>query len=341
MNLNEEEKNILVNWMDDSSFVNWVYQSNEDDIFKWENYFNNYPEQLRLAEVGKLMAKGLPFVSIPKNKMKKEKALTLLMKKIEAKELQKSANQKGKVVSIYKRIGAVAAVLAIMTLTSLIYFQFFSVKEVLISTNFGEQKETILPDGSHITLNANSTLTYYSNNVRKVWLKGEAFFKVTKKPKTQENFQVLTPDLTVKVLGTAFNVNARNEKTKIFLEEGKVELDLDAPKIDKLRMEPGDLVIFSKKEKALKKVEREVSAIENISWKEGALIFNNTLLTNALYQIEDIHGIQFILETESLKEEKITGGVPIKNLNITLETLREVYKIKIRSEGKRYFISKD
>ena len=74
--------------------------------------------------------------------------------------------------------------------------------------------EILLPDGSAVTLNANSKLQYYTHSARKVWLEGEAFFEVKKIPETAEPFQVVTNDLTITVLGTTFNVNSRNEQTK-------------------------------------------------------------------------------------------------------------------------------
>ena len=157
-------------------------------------------------------------------------------------------------------------------------------------------------------------------------------------PETNAKFQVLTEDLTVNVLGTSFNVNTRNDQTKVFLEEGKVRLKVDNPDTDFVEMDPGDLIAYSKKQNKLKENRKNASSLENASWKEGTLIFNDTSLPHALYEIEDIYGIHFVLQSEELKEESISGGVPIKDLNVTLRTLSEVYGIKIRSEGKRYFI---
>ncbi len=53
--------------------------------------------------------------------------------------------------------------------------------------------------------------------------------------------------------------------------------------------------------------------------KEGSLIFKYTPLLNALFEIEDIYGIPFIIRTDALKKETISGGVPIKDLYITLK----------------------
>lgn len=228
-----------------------------------------------------------------------------------------------------------------MLVSGLVYYQFFYHTEILLATTYGQQLETQLPDGSKVTLNANSSLKYHSRDPRKVWLQGEAFFEVKKKPKTGADFQVITEDLTVNVLGTSFNVNTRNDKTKVFLEEGKVRLKVDNPAKDLIEMDPGDLITYSKKQNKLKENRKNASALENTYWKEGTLMFNNTPLPQALYEIEDIYGIQFVLQSEELNKEAISGGVPIKDLDVTLQSLREVYGIRIRSEGKRYFIDKE
>ena len=196
-----------------------------------------------------------------------------------------------------------------------------------------------MPDGSLVILNSISRLTYNSKNPRIVSLEGEAFFEVEKKPDTGAKFQVTTQDLLVTVLGTSFNVNARNDQTKIFLEEGKVELNIEDAEKEMIKMNPGDLITYSKKENKLKENLKNVSVLENASWKDGVIVFNKTPLIDALYHIEDIYGIQFVLESDEMKEEEITGGVPIRDLKVTLETLNEIYGIQIRIEGQRYFLS--
>ena len=189
-------------------------------------------------------------------------------------------------------------------------------------------------------MNSNSRLVFNSKSPRNVRLNGEAFFEVKRLPESGEIFQVTTQDLTVTVLGTSFNVNARNDQTKVFLEEGLVELEIVDADDEIIQMKPGDLITYSRKEKKLKENRHNVSVLENASWKDGALIFNETPLGEALFEIEDIYGIHLIIQSDELRKEQITGGVPIRDLKVTLETLSQVYGIRIRSEGQRYFLSR-
>lgn len=335
---------LLEQWLSDQSFVNWAKQQSDIDIAKWEEYLNGDSRLWETAKVGKQILLGISFKEIQRNKEHSNNSLKSLLIKIDSSKIASSSKKKEKkdtkVFRIPQRWRIASSVASILIIASVAFFQFFHSSEVLYATGFGEQMEIELPDGTSVTLNANSKLAYNSKKSRVVQLEGEAFFEVVKKIETNENFQVITPDLAVTVLGTSFNVNARNDQTKVYLEEGIVELKIEDVEDEVIHMEPGDLVTYSKKDKKLKENRQNVSILENLSWKDGALIFNSKPLIDALYDIEDIYGIHFVLESNDLKEEEITGGVPIKDLEVTLETLNEVYGIQFRAEGKRYFLSK-
>ena len=338
MNLNDEQKELLEQWLEDPSFINWALQRDEKDASKWEHYFNDHPHHWEMAKEGRTLLLGIPFQDIPVEPTAGQEALSQLMNRLEESPAEHIQPPETKTVSLWKSWRVAASIAIFMLVSGFVYFQYFYHTEIMLATTYGQQLETHLPDGSKVTLNANSNLRYHTRDPRKVWLEGEAFFEVKKMLETDADFQVLTQDLTVKVLGTSFNVNTRNDQTKVFLEEGKVKLKVDNPATDFIEMDPGDLIAYSKKQNKLKENRKNASALENVSWKEGTLIFNATPLPYALYEIEDIYGIQFVLQSEELKEEIISGGVPIKDLNVTLQTLSEVYGIRIRSEGKRYFI---
>lgn len=341
MNLSEKDQELLETWLEDQSFLNWAKQTHAKDEAKWERYFNAHLHHWEIGKVGRELVLGLPFQAIPTDPNEANKVLAHLLQKVEkhpnpVEKKQKNSAQRRHLLTYWK---VAAAMVGFLCICGISYFQFFHHSEILLTTGFGDQLTTQLPDGSVLTLNANSQAKYHSSNSRKLWLRGEAFFDVKKIPGTNEPFQVFTQDLTVNVLGTSFNVKTRNDQTKVFLEEGIVRLQLENPKTDTLEMKPGDLIAYSKKQNKLKEKKSNVSALKHASWKEGTLIFHETFLQDALYEIEDIYGIQFVIKSQSIQEELISGGVPITNLEVTLQTLREVYGIEIRPEGKRYFIS--
>jgi len=339
MKLNDDEKGIISQWLEDPTFINWAKKGDEQDTAKWEQYFNLHPEYWELGKVGRELVIGIPFRKIPTNEHKRKEALMRLTN-----SLEKPAKSAQSVSMIRKRTGssmrlAVASVAVLLVVSGIFYFQFFYNPQVLIATDYGEQLEHALPDGSQVTLNANSTLKYYTRTPRSVWLDGEAFFDIKKMDQTKEKFNVWTTDLAVTVLGTSFNVNTRNNKTQVYLEEGKVSLALEETASETIEMEPGDLIAYSKKDKKLSEKKKNASALENASWKEGSLIFKDTPLSKALSDIEDIYGIHFVFQQKDVKDEVISGGIPIRNLDVTLVTLSEVYGIQIKKEGNNYVLN--
>src|SRR5690554_49281 len=88
-------------------------------------------------------------------------------------------------------------------------------------------EEYILPDGSFVTLNSNSTLHFpekFEGNIREVFITGEAFFDVT--PDAAKPFIIHAGNAQVKVLGTSFNVHAYPdaETVEVTVESGTVQL---------------------------------------------------------------------------------------------------------------------
>ena len=335
MDISRKDIEFIELWSQDKSFLNWAYQRDPNDMAKWERYFNQHPDHWQLGKFCRTIVIGVPFKEIRQDDIQLSKSLDDLMGKLNSTQGAPLRPPKQRRLQKSKSWYIAAAITVLFLMTSGLSYLHLRNIEVKFQTAFGEQKTFELPDESIITLNANSKLKYYSKNPRKVWLDGEAFFVIKKISNTNEKFLVLTPDLTVTVLGTSFNINTRNDQTKVFLEEGKVNLAIDSD--NDVDMEPGDLVIYSKQKRKVKK--NSASVLENSSWKDGTLIFNNTPLLKAVYEIEDIYGIQFVWQSEKLKEKLISGGVPIKDLETTLHILKEVYKNEIVKEGNRYFIT--
>src|ERR1700754_3482998 len=82
-----------------------------------------------------------------------------------------------------------------------------------MSTAYGETRSVILPDGSLVSMNANSTIRYsrfaFGKSNREIFLAGEADFTVTRSAGGQPFVVTTDRDLNVLVLGTRFTVYAR------------------------------------------------------------------------------------------------------------------------------------
>lgn len=206
--------------------------------------------------------------------------------------------------------------------------------KTVYATNFGEWKTFNLPDGSKVQLNANSKLTILNDWEeeidRRVSLEGEAFFEVAKKTSTKAKFTVVTEDLEVEVLGTMFNVYARGEATEVFLEEGEINL-LHGAKNTILK--PGDYLAYSaKKEKILARHRPEKELTPN-AWKNGNITFKKEYAFQILKKLEEIYGVQFSIENETIYSKSYTVSVPLEKLELVIPILEKSMQVKITPRG--------
>ena len=312
----QDDIDIVEKWLQDESFINWAFERSEADIDKWEEWLSKHPENRKLAEGAKLML-GEIFQNVDVPIQKSQEALERLMLRLEQHEsIDKDAEHTQKTGRPYWQMGALALLVAI---SLMLYFQWGRSSMVILSTGFGEKQEIVLPDQSEVVLNANSTLRYASNQPRKVWLEGEAFFKV-KKSETNAKFIVHTSDLAVEVLGTAFNVNSRREQTQVFLEEGKVNLNLNDPEKSQVLLAPGDLLTYSSK-RGHKYETAKVESAQHTSWRDGVIELKMTPLREVINRMEDIYGIRIQISNDHLGERKINVAIPVEALNIALKQI--------------------
>ncbi|HYG38943.1 MAG TPA: FecR domain-containing protein [Cytophagales bacterium] len=204
-----------------------------------------------------------------------------------------------------------------------------------ISTAYGETKNVVLPDGSVVTLNSNTSVKYkkhWSNEEERILtLEGEAFFDVTHKSNNQK-FVVNTSDLSVEVLGTEFNISTRQKRSRIVLKTGKVKVLIDGKK--DLIMKPGELVEHNHKTLAISK--EQVNPDVYTSWKKRILTFQGSTLADISGIIKDNYGVEIYIEDSLLANEKFTGTFPAsEDVDVLLSMLSKSYNFKIVKNNNR------
>lgn len=179
----------------------------------------------------------------------------------------------------------------------------------------GEKKEATLPDGSQFVLNAESVLTYNKENwenSRILNLEGEAFFEVKKGSK----FTVKTPQGIVEVLGTKFNVRARNNILEVNCQSGKVAVNDQAGNVF------GELVAND----AIRILENGTmeswknSPAEKPSWVDGIFSFKNVSLAVVLEEIERQYSVK-IDASKVNTSTKISTSFDLSSVEIALKTI--------------------
>ena len=205
--------------------------------------------------------------------------------------------------------------------------------EVVVAT-LDERRQVELPDGSKVTLNINSELSYAKkwNNTedRRVHLSGEAFFDVQKDSK---KFQVITKDITVEVLGTIFNVNTKPNQTTVYLQEGKIKLQSLFLPGGRADMNPGDVLVFSSNTKKVETFGQNVSTELHTSWKDGLLHFRDTPMAEVLQKIEDNYNVHTAVSNAALYKRKINTGIPVDDLQTAISILEKTMELDIELDG--------
>lgn len=249
-------------------------------------------------------------------------------------EEEAATKQAAKVVRLNPVWRWVAAASVIFVVSASVLFYLNRDTTVRHQTAFGETKVINLPDGSKVTLNSNSTLTYTPNwqvgENRAVNLVGEAFFDVNEQNKVgqaKDKFTVYTEGVDVEVLGTKFNVNTyRQENTKVTLQSGSVRLT-NKLKPQTILMKPGEVAALVQKADTFR-VE-QVNPVISSAWIERKLVFNGTTIREIAHIIEDTYGTKAIVESEELGNRKVNGEILIQDKMLLFKGLSALYNLKI------------
>lgn len=242
-----------------------------------------------------------------------------------------------KVAPNMRRYAAVAVFLLATSLAiwSILPYRASDDEYVTYRASFGEVREISLPDGSVVSLNANSEISWHkgwkSQKQRTVSLKGEAFFDIQGLPDSIP-FIVKTGDVTLEVVGTSFNVNHRTETVDIYLDKGLLNVHLQGKKTDAIAMVPGDrLQVNPEKEKV--DLASNHTLIQAAAWKKGVLNFRDLTLAEVLVKLTQIYGKQFVSDDSSLLQKELYLGVPYSDW----ETVRQALELSLDVR----FIEKD
>lgn len=216
-----------------------------------------------------------------------------------------------------------------------------------IRTGFGETKKLTLPDGSAVTLNANSALRFprfgfgewtiwadaVHQNPRMVELAGEADFSVRHLPNHQR-FVVTTPKgLTIMVLGTQFTVFSRERATRVALRSGRVQLTTQQRTAPPFIMKPGDLVTLNKQGKLA--LTRTAHPEAMASWKDHRYEFEQTSLREVTNMLHDNYGLTVTIANQRLANRTISGSFTAQNANELLQLVAQLLQINYIRENDR------
>lgn len=172
-----------------------------------------------------------------------------------------------------------------------------------ISIPRGGQYKMTLTDGTVIWLNAATSLSFpatFSGAKREVFLKGEAYFEISKDVK--HPFIVHSGKQMIEVLGTQFDISAYSDESSIqtTLLEGAVRLN------GNIMLKPGQQATYDGKVIKIKEADTD----EAIAWKNGEFIFNEEGLASIMRKIGRWYNVDVQFQQASLKDITFSGSIP-------------------------------
>ncbi|MGJ1261931.1 FecR family protein [Sphingobacterium spiritivorum] len=202
-----------------------------------------------------------------------------------------------------------------------------------------------LSDGSTVWLNSGSILKFpqkFASNLRKVEVKGEAFFEIRKQKGSDGKripFVVQTLNQTVEVLGTSFNIKAygeEHESTTLFT--GLVKLKNNTNNYEKI-LSPGTKAVLERNGK----FKVGIADLEEVaSWRSEAFVFNETKIDEILNQLSRWYNvdIQFIGEVDyrfnGYLQRNVSLGEALETFKGTgeLDYMYKDHKVIIKQKNK-------
>jgi len=194
-----------------------------------------------------------------------------------------------------------------------------------------------LDDGSEVTLQNESSITYKETNVlREVQMEGEVYFDVAHQP--EKPFVIHTKKgLNVTVLGTSFNVNAKsNDTLRVSVSEGKV----------RLTSIEGDSLILNASEEGIYIVSTgeaiKVALNPNtIAWKTKKLVFEEASFKEVIEVLNYFYNVQIEAPADVMQSCHLTATFDNETIEVVMSVLSASHGMSYERNGEHIQLKGD
>jgi len=246
---------------------------------------------------------------------------------------------------VFTRRGFLKIAAAVLILTGLgtaaiyTFSSDFLSKTIIASTGDDQKNQKIsLPDGSTVTLNHSTKLSYKSNfgkNSRKVSLSGEAFFEIS--ADASKPFTIDAGKASVKVVGTSFNVITENvdSAVEVFVTTGKVMLS-DNSGNPGLVLEPGYIGTMD-----LNHSGKALNQNPNyMSWKDGKLDYDGQPLEIVFRDLKRVYNMDIKADDPSILSNPWTSPIISQSSDTIIRIICASFNLSYTKDGNVYHLSK-
>ena len=318
----------------DESYVSYCLKRNTKDILRWNTIINSHPHSEQIFSEAEhliiLLHSGLTEKEIDTELQHIQSKI--LLREAFSLDSQRQTTADNAIVPKRKGIPNKWLYTGVAASLLICVFLFFGnqsrqaspVSQLPVTTassQTGSRKKVLLPDGSEVLLNSNSSVSWnaaFNENDRQIILTGSAFFKVAKNP--QKPFVVHSGTLSTTALGTAFYIeqlpSANN--IQVSLLEGKINVE-QAGNDHRNIVYPGEEISYNISSRLLQKQKFDRTALQN--WLNGDLSFTNTKLKDILTEISFWYNINIQLQNTSLADKPVTGSYKEAPLDDVLKVM--------------------
>lgn len=231
---------------------------------------------------------------------------------------------------------SIAATVAVLIITTWLVYDTQKVEKIELVAE-AKQQSVELVDGSKISLNAGSRLTYpdkFKGDNRKVELNGEAYFEVAHNP--EKPFLIQTDEVLVQVLGTTFNVNnSKADSIVVTVDTGKVLMSVGG----KQEILPaGYRGVYYRSTELLVKIKTEKTGMHNY-WRTKTLSFSGATVAEAVKAIQDVYNVKIDFSNPAIANCRINVDFEDENIEHVLEIMGETLNLVWSNQGESYLLA--
>lgn len=298
----------------DENFQQWVLSPNEENDSYWHDWLIENPSRKNYVEEARELVLLMEFKPLYIPEIQLDEIKRGYKAQIRGKEPKK---HKWTFERFMKTIGAIGLLVVVSYLLTDLYHQ--QNNFVIYQTKKGQKLKVMLPDGSQVWLNGESTLKYpeksEAGNPRAIVLNGEAYFDL--QPKSDSAFIIETADISLSNLKGRLNISSYPEDKNIIvtLLSGKGSIQNSGEPKAKIVLKPSQITHYNKVTGKFEVKSGNVS--DEYSWKDGKLIIKNQKLKLVAKKLERWYGATIAIDK---------GANCLLSINTENESLEEVLK---------------
>ncbi|MEN0052987.1 MAG: FecR domain-containing protein [Mucilaginibacter sp.] len=234
------------------------------------------------------------------------------------------------------RVAAAAMLLVGAGWISYYLYQRSGMSSQLISINATNMvRVDTLPDGSIVHLNKHSGISYVGNfkSQRIIKLTGEAFFEV--KHNQYVPFTVHVNDVTVKDIGTAFNIKSKPQNTEVIVESGIVQVSKHN---NSVQLNASEMVNIKQGDQQLK-VEKSADMLYGY-YRSNTFNVSNQPLWRLVDVLNEAYNAHIKIDNTTLRNTPITVTIRLQDsLANVLELIKSTTpEMRIEKQGQDIII---